>query len=156
MPDPDHEQEPKLSPGIAFRLQPDGSWSPEKLPHNVLDKSEFSGHLTINGYRCSVFEMPDLSMWAQKSVNTPATPATPATASSKGHPEPDISKKCPECGGKAVDVRGYSACCSNGHFFPVIPSTASSRPKLSFLRIAARVAVTGKLQWRQRTPKLNE
>ena len=100
MPDPDHEQEPKLSPGIAFRLQPDGSWSPEKLPHNVLDKSEFSGHLTINGYRCSVFEMPDLSMWAQKSVNTPATPATPATASSKGHPEPDMSKKCPECGEK--------------------------------------------------------
>jgi len=119
MPQQDEKsREPELSPGVSFRLQPDGSWSPENMPHRVLVEAKFSGYLTIQGYRCSVFEMPDGAMWAQKSVNTPAT------ASSK----PDMSKKCPECGGKATDVRGYSACCSNGHFFPVKPKNASVSP----------------------------
>jgi len=123
---PQHEdqtEEPKLSPGIAFHLMPDGSWSTEKLPHSVLNEAKFSGYLTIQGYRCSVFETPDHSMWAQKSVNTPAT------ASTKKLSGPDMSRKCPECGGKAVDVRAYSACCPNGHFFSVKPAkTASIKP----------------------------
>jgi hypothetical protein len=74
-------KEPKLTPGVAFHLQPDGSWSPEKLPSDVLTDAKFSGYLTIDGYRCSVFETPDKSMWAQKSVNTPATVSSFSKAS---------------------------------------------------------------------------
>ena len=116
-------EDPKLSPGMAFRLQPDGSWAVEKLPYPVLNKAKFSGYLTIRGYRCSVFETPDGSMWAQKSTNTPVT------SSAKNLPPPDMSIKCPDCGGKAVDVRAYSACCTSGHFFSVKPKTASVEPK---------------------------
>lgn len=70
---PDLGQEPELSPGVAFHLMADGSWKPEKLPDEVLHSAWFSGYLTVQGYRCSVFETPDKEQWAQKSVNTPAT-----------------------------------------------------------------------------------
>jgi len=74
------ESEAKLQPGVAFRLQPDGQWKPEKIPPEVLKEAEFSGYLTIQGYRCTVFETPDKNQWAQKSTGTPAEPE-PTTAS---------------------------------------------------------------------------
>ena len=67
------ESEVKLQPGVAFRLQPDGQWKPEKLPPEVLKEAKFSGYLTIQGYRCSVFETPDKNQWAQKSTGTLAS-----------------------------------------------------------------------------------
>ena len=76
------ESEAKLQPGVAFRLQPDGQWKPEKIPPEVLKEAKFSGYLTIQGYRCTVFETPDQNQWAQKSTNTAAEPEiTPTTAS---------------------------------------------------------------------------
>jgi hypothetical protein len=66
----------KLQPGIGFRLQPDGSWKPEKIPSDVLRDAKFSGYLTIDGYRSTVFETPDKNQWAQKSTNTAAEPTT--------------------------------------------------------------------------------
>src|SRR5512135_636017 len=67
------EPEAILQPGVAFRLQPDGQWKPEKIPPDVLKSAKFSGYLTIQGYRCTVFETPDKNQWAQKSTGTPAT-----------------------------------------------------------------------------------
>lgn len=58
----------RLTPGIGFHLQPDGTWAPEKIPDEVIDHAEFSGYLTINGYRSTVFDTEDGS-WAQKSVS---------------------------------------------------------------------------------------
>lgn len=124
--------EPTLQPGVAFHLMEDGSWKPEKLPPEVLQGAEFSGFLTIDGYRCSVFEAYDGSEWAQKSVNTQAAAS----------PEPDMSARCPECGGRAVDVRAMSACCPNGHFFGVKPKAASAfvEPSVPMSSVASRVA----------------
>jgi hypothetical protein len=51
--------DPVLTPGNGFHLGPDGQWKPEKIPQDVLDTAVFSGYLTINGYRCSVFETPE-------------------------------------------------------------------------------------------------
>lgn len=62
-----------LQPGPAFRLQPDGSWAVENVPSGVPAASSFSGYLTINGYRCTVFETPEGDQWAQKSVATADT-----------------------------------------------------------------------------------
>jgi hypothetical protein len=73
------ESEAKLQAGVAFRLQPDGQWTPEKIPPEALKEAKFSGYLTIQGYRCTVFEMPDKSQWAQKSTGTAAEPE-PTTA----------------------------------------------------------------------------
>ena len=74
--------DPKLQPGIGFALQDDGSWKPEKIPDDVLSSATYSGFLTINGYRCTVFESPDGREWAQKSVNTPAV-ASPLTIAAR-------------------------------------------------------------------------
>ena len=59
--------EPRLTPGNGFFLQGDGTWGVLKIPPEVLAQAKFSGHLTIQGYLCSVFEMPDSSQWAQRS-----------------------------------------------------------------------------------------
>jgi hypothetical protein len=53
-------------------LQPDGQWKPEQIPPEVLRNSKFSGYLTINGYRSSVFDTEDFGSWSQKSEGTPA------------------------------------------------------------------------------------
>lgn len=66
------KSDPKLQPGYGFRLLPDGQWGVEKIPKYVLDTAKVSGHLTIDGYRCTVFETKDGSQWAQKSVATAA------------------------------------------------------------------------------------
>ena len=63
---------PKLQPGIGFHLQPDGSWEAEKIPPHVLSEAVFSGYLTIEGYRSTVFETKDKDQWAQKSTGTSA------------------------------------------------------------------------------------
>jgi hypothetical protein len=68
------EVEPSLQPGFGFRLQPNGQWRTEKVPSDVVESAVFSGYLTIMGYRCTVFETPDWSQWAQKSVATAAPP----------------------------------------------------------------------------------
>lgn len=61
-----------LSSGIGFHLQPDGRWEPEKVPDHVVENAKFSGFLTIQGYRCVVFELNG-EQWAQKSTGTVAT-----------------------------------------------------------------------------------
>jgi hypothetical protein len=62
---------PKLTPGNGFKLQPDGQWKAEQIPSEVLKDAQFSGYLTIKGYRSTVFDTPDGGQWAQKSMNTP-------------------------------------------------------------------------------------
>lgn len=67
------EETPSLTPGVGFHLDPQGQWEVKEIPPDVLNGAEFSGYLTIHGYRASVFETPGGEQWAQKSVNTPAT-----------------------------------------------------------------------------------
>jgi len=59
--------EPILTPGIGFHLQPDGSWDPEEIPEDVLEDAKFSGYLTIDGIKSSVFETRSKAQWAQKT-----------------------------------------------------------------------------------------
>lgn len=68
-----YRDEPRLTEGAGFYLKPDGNWDIQEIPPNVVHEAEFSGYLTVQGYNCTVFEMPDGSMWAQKSSGTPAT-----------------------------------------------------------------------------------
>jgi len=63
----------ELQPGAAFRLGPDGQWLVEEVPPDVLRDAKPSGHLTVEGYRCEVFETPSGDMWAQKAVGTVAS-----------------------------------------------------------------------------------
>jgi hypothetical protein len=67
------ETDPSLTPGIAWHLDPQGQWKTEKLPPDVLSGAAFSGFLTVEGYRASVFETPEGDQWAQKSTGTPST-----------------------------------------------------------------------------------
>lgn len=130
----------ELQRGPAFHLQPDGTWSVEDVPVGVAADSSFSGYLTINGYRCTVFETADGDQWAQKSVNTPASTAAAL--------KPDMSRRCPECGGRAVDVRAMSACCPNGHYFSVKPRSPS-RKESKMSTVASAVAA----KWLHRQAK---
>jgi hypothetical protein len=68
----DDKSEAKLQPGVAFRLQPDGQWKPEKIPPEAIKEAKFSGYLTIQGYRCTVFETPDKN----RTTSTVAARAT--------------------------------------------------------------------------------
>lgn len=63
---------PKPAPGVAFHLEGDGHWDVQKIPDDVFKTLEFSGELSIRGFRCSVFETPDGDQWAQKVPGTPA------------------------------------------------------------------------------------
>jgi hypothetical protein len=63
----------KLNPGVGFYLTETGQWKPKKIPQQVLDSAQYSGYLTIQGYRCTVFETPDKNQWAQKSSGTLAS-----------------------------------------------------------------------------------
>ena len=65
-----------LTPGAGFHLQADGTWAVEEVPREALDEAEFSGYLTIQGYRCTVFDTPGNDSWAQKSANTTVTAST--------------------------------------------------------------------------------
>lgn len=56
----------RLQEGPAFHLKPDGTWGVEDVPPVVTQKARFSGFLTINGYRCMVFELEGQE-WAQKA-----------------------------------------------------------------------------------------
>jgi hypothetical protein len=67
-----YADEPGLTPGKGFFLESNGNWGVKDIPGNVVQEARFSGYLTINGYNCAVFEMPNEQMWAQKSNNTPA------------------------------------------------------------------------------------
>jgi hypothetical protein len=58
----------KLTPGNGFHLGPDGQWKVEKIPDVVLKNAQFSGYLTIQGHRSTVFDTPDGDQWAQKSI----------------------------------------------------------------------------------------
>jgi len=62
--------DPSLSKGTGFYLQPDGNWGIKEIPEKVVRESEFSGYLTIQGYKSAVFEMPDGSQWAQKATES--------------------------------------------------------------------------------------
>lgn len=66
------EAVPQLSPGIGFILEGDGKWDVQKIPPEVIKSAEFSGYLTIQGYKCSVFITPEGEQWAQKSSGIPA------------------------------------------------------------------------------------
>src|SRR5580693_5854090 len=115
------ESEAKLQPGVAFRLQPDGQWKPEKIPPEVLKEAKFSGYLTIQGYRCTVFEMPDKNQYAQKSTGTLASKITSLWLSSSDGvpPAPTTSaqkhsdlQECPDCGNGPLttDENGLAEC----------------------------------------------
>ena len=65
-----YADEPRLSPGLGFHLKGDGEWEVRIIPPKAIDEAEFSGFLTIDGYECSVFDMPDNHQWAQKSTGT--------------------------------------------------------------------------------------
>jgi hypothetical protein len=65
--EPDLDENQDLAPGIAWHLEEDGQWQPLQIPKDVLDTAIFSGYLTIQGYRASVFETPDGDQWAQKT-----------------------------------------------------------------------------------------
>lgn len=67
-----YKDEPGLSEGSGFFLKPDGQWDIIDLPPDAVEEAAFSGYLTIQGYNCTVFEMPNGDMYAQKSTNTPA------------------------------------------------------------------------------------
>jgi uncharacterized protein YecA (UPF0149 family) len=60
----------KLTPGTGFHLEADGTWKARPIPPDVLKSAKFSGYLTINGYRCTVFDTPQLESWAQKNTGT--------------------------------------------------------------------------------------
>jgi len=64
---------PMMSDGVAFKLQEDGTWSPEEVPKGLPATVTMSGHLTIDGYRTTIFETPDGEMWAQKSSDVIVT-----------------------------------------------------------------------------------
>jgi hypothetical protein len=64
--------DPELVSGYGFHLEGDGKWDVQQIPQYVVDNAKFSGYLTIQGYACSVFEMPDGDQWAQKSSGIPA------------------------------------------------------------------------------------
>jgi len=68
----------QLSPGVGFHLTDSGQWEVKNIPPDVLTDAEVSGHLTIEGYRCTVFDTPSGEMWAQKG------PGTVASAFSEG------------------------------------------------------------------------
>lgn len=67
-----YKDEPRLTEGVGFFLSPKGDWNVQELPSKVVEEAEFSGYLTIQGYKCMVFDMPGGEMWAQKSTGTPA------------------------------------------------------------------------------------
>src|SRR5690606_6031074 len=67
-----YADEPGLSSGKGFFLEPGGRWAIKDIPEDVVEEAQFSGYLTIQGYNSVVFEMPNGQMWAQKSNNTPA------------------------------------------------------------------------------------
>lgn len=71
-----YKDEPGLSIGSGFFLKPDGQWDIIDLPTKVVEEAAFSGYITIQGYSCTVFEMPNGDMYAQKSLNTPAKMAS--------------------------------------------------------------------------------
>ncbi len=68
----------KLAPGVGFHLTESGQWKTEQIPPDVLRDVKFSGYLTIQGFRCTVFETPNKDQWAQKSTGTTAEPTTSA------------------------------------------------------------------------------
>ena len=85
-----------MTPGNGFHLGPDGQWKPEKIPEDVLKIAEFSGYLTIKGYRCSVFESKDLGSWAQKSEGTPAMASLAQRVAAKFLKAQDITTQLKE------------------------------------------------------------
>lgn len=66
------DEVPKLVPGYGFHLEGDGAWDIQKIPPNVLRDAQYSGELTIKGFHCIVFDIPDGDTWAQKRPGTPA------------------------------------------------------------------------------------
>lgn len=61
----------RLQPGVGFYLKDDGSWGVADIPDEIVQKARFSGYLTIQGYRCIVFEY-NSQHWAQKATGTVA------------------------------------------------------------------------------------
>jgi hypothetical protein len=64
---PGEGEEVRLQPGVAFHLTESGQWKAEEVPERVLGDASVSGHITIQGFRCTVFETSDKDQWAQKS-----------------------------------------------------------------------------------------
>ncbi len=59
----------KLSSGAGYFLNDDGEWEIKNIPNDVLKNSKYSGYLTINGVKCSVFDSHDGKQWAQKTID---------------------------------------------------------------------------------------
>lgn len=69
----DIDSKVRLSPGVGFHLQKDGSWKAEKIPADVLHTAIYSGFLTIEGKKCTVFDTSNKEQWAQVSLVTAAS-----------------------------------------------------------------------------------
>lgn len=63
-----YAKDPSLVSGLGFKLNEQGTWDVEQIPDEIVDESEFSGYLTIHGYKSAVFETADKQMWAQKTT----------------------------------------------------------------------------------------
>jgi hypothetical protein len=63
-----YAKDPGLVPGLGFRLNEQGTWDVEQIPNDIVKEAEFSGYLTIHGYKSAVFETADKQMWAQKTT----------------------------------------------------------------------------------------
>jgi hypothetical protein len=61
-----YAEDPSLTKGMGFFLKDNGEWGVGNISEKVVRESEFSGYLTIYGYKSAVFEMPDKSQYAQK------------------------------------------------------------------------------------------
>lgn len=97
-----------LTPGPAFRLQEDGSWETEEVPGPVIDSARFSGYLTIEGYRCTVFETPEGDQYAQRSV-VAAVAAEWLRRQAKGGPKDLVSQVGDILDGKGGQSGGTDA-----------------------------------------------
>jgi hypothetical protein len=64
----------RLTSGVGFYLEPSGSWDEMEIPDMVVEKAAMSGHLKINGYECTVFDMPNGDQWAQKTSEPSISP----------------------------------------------------------------------------------
>lgn len=62
----------RLQPGVGFYLKDDGNWGVADIPDEIVREARFSGYLTIQGYRCIVFEYAG-QQWAQKATGTVAS-----------------------------------------------------------------------------------
>ena len=133
----------RLQPGAAFHLGPSGQWEVKTIPPDVLKDAEVSGHLEIEGYRCTVFDTPSGESWAQKG------PGTVASAFSEGSGIMDsvasrVAARWASMEAAAAPQHKCASCASFAWHFPtqapVRHAGGLHHPACPELRVASRVA----------------